>query len=1042
MAASKEEFLNQLSDRATKNKKVFKNKEELEGHIHHIHNFLRNNGFGYNMEAMKTFILFYCLKLIDDKIEAFADINLKKLKDAPDRPDGKNTFTTAKEEFIKYCKFSDFLKKKYEIDTNILYIHIKNTIKCLKNYFNEIIPTHLVLDLETDKYLQLIMLVNDIDTTNTEIHVSGKIYEYFIGRDETAISELGAYFTARDAICCIFELDTPKLKELEMPSIMPVEMPAIMPAESTNYEVPTMGDPFGGSGGFTCGYAEIIDKELKEKGLSWTPEMVNKIKHFDINDDVIKLARIELFAITGIFPELDNFKRGNTFQSEFTNSNGVVEYWDYLYSNCPFGGDKTKQTEEMKKNNKILKFLKDKKKELEKGLTKEQKKKWNNIKLNGDTPEEQHFKHIIKQITKHTNENKKTKLQLDASKIVFNNCSQRIQKATKNFGIHESKINNKEAASMVLFMDLLAPNGKCRAVFKEGIFFDGIYSEIREVLIKKFNVRYVLSIPVDSFSNTKTKTSVIYFDNDGKQTSEVIFYEIKVDKEPDDVIIFNETTNEYELVKDKGTIIGKPKLIEVSRASYIDLIRPTRKRKSSKASQAEFDNIYLYSLNGKDYVKDTMQVKTGWSIKLLGDIIDYRSKCNHLAGDATENGKYRFYTSSEAIKYSNFHDINGELYIIIGTGGRGSLFLDNTFSCSNDNFIIKCKLDIETIYIYYYLKSRWNEFIKKLFNGSTLGHINKTNLDNYKIPIPDKFSPELIKLLNDMKEQTFKIRDNKETIPHQEIIIKDKIIELLSNGVKGKDYLEDLMDKFINLHTGKGIPEKNRVGTLYPYLTANGITGYVDEYLYDGESVAIARQASIGCTYYYNQKIHPSDHVIIMNFKNNYSYKFLYFYMKYIYNYDKINNGSVQGGISKTNLYNSTIKVLSNENIKKHLEPLFNGIEKLETEIKDTSLALNQTSTEFSKLLDKYVSYEIIERPVESAISSDNEDEDEEIESETEGKESKKIVKAKKTITKTTTKTTTSIKIDKPEGIATLDNAIGDADKSSKEKTIIKKKTT
>ena len=96
----------------------------------------------------------------------------------------------------------------------------------------------------------------------------------------------------------------------------------------------------------------------------------------------------------------------------------------------------------MKKNNKILKFLKDKKKELEKGLSKEQKKKWNNIKLNGDTPEEQHFKHILKQITKHTDENKKTKLQLDASKIVFNNCSNRIKQATKKFNIPINKINN------------------------------------------------------------------------------------------------------------------------------------------------------------------------------------------------------------------------------------------------------------------------------------------------------------------------------------------------------------------------------------------------------------------------------------------------------------------------------------------------------------------------------------------------------------------------------------------------------------------------
>ena len=259
-------------------------------------------------------------------------------------------------------------------------------------------------------------------------------------------------------------------------------------------------------------------------------------------------------------------------------------------------------------------------------------------------------------------------------------------------------------------------------------------------------------------------------------------------------------------------------------------------------------------MNGKDYVKDTMQVKTGWSIKLLGDIIEYRSKTKLPADTGKDIGKYRFYRSSNNIQYSDICDITDKLYIILGNGGEGCLFIDNQFSCSDHVFVFSANTELLNLYLYYYLKSIWNKFIKKLFNGSTLGNINKTNLDNYKIPIPDKFTPELIKLLNDMKEQTFKIRDNKEKIPNQEIIIKDKIIELLSNGVKGKDYVEDLMDKFVNLHTGKGIPEKNRVGTLYPYLTANGITGYVDEYLYDGESVAIARQASIGCTYYYNQK--------------------------------------------------------------------------------------------------------------------------------------------------------------------------------------------
>ena len=61
----------------------------------------------------------------------------------------------------------------------------------------------------------------------SNVLLSGKIYEYFVGRDEKAISELGAYFTNRLIVDFIFEKIDPTLHK--------------------DGTVPTITDIFGGS---------------------------------------------------------------------------------------------------------------------------------------------------------------------------------------------------------------------------------------------------------------------------------------------------------------------------------------------------------------------------------------------------------------------------------------------------------------------------------------------------------------------------------------------------------------------------------------------------------------------------------------------------------------------------------------------------------------------------------------------------------------------------------------------------------------------------
>ena len=54
------------------------NRQGLRDKIHEIHNYMRNNGVGYGLNALKVFNLFYGLMKIGDKLKR-EDLQFNKL---------------------------------------------------------------------------------------------------------------------------------------------------------------------------------------------------------------------------------------------------------------------------------------------------------------------------------------------------------------------------------------------------------------------------------------------------------------------------------------------------------------------------------------------------------------------------------------------------------------------------------------------------------------------------------------------------------------------------------------------------------------------------------------------------------------------------------------------------------------------------------------------------------------------------------------------------------------------------------------------------
>jgi len=83
-------------------------REALKDKIHEIHNFLRNNGVGYGMNALKVFNIFYALKKIEDK-GLIEKVNFKES-----------------------CKFSKLLAKANENkDEEITYLILKHVLDAI-----------------------------------------------------------------------------------------------------------------------------------------------------------------------------------------------------------------------------------------------------------------------------------------------------------------------------------------------------------------------------------------------------------------------------------------------------------------------------------------------------------------------------------------------------------------------------------------------------------------------------------------------------------------------------------------------------------------------------------------------------------------------------------------------------------------------------------------------------------------------------------------------------------------------------------------------
>ena len=728
------------------NSNLFITNDDLKGHIHNIHNYIRNNGLGYGKRALEIFNFLYGLKLIESKLDLLGISKNDK----------------------EIIKFSNILKqakiREYHLEGKPTTEKINDALTIIESLKYKELYKYILYDVPTTKqgikeivWITLLKLIDDIPVgyEQNKVNLSGKVYEYFIGRDQTAISELGAYFSDRHITSFCFNKVKPILNE--------------------NNTVKSMIDMFGGSGGFTLGYVSYLIE--KYNNIDWK-ENINNIYHCDMESSVVHMTGLEMFALTNYFPKIEakTFITTNTFTWEFAGCNNDYMKWFYIFTNPPYGGDKISKNAEQIKRDKIISKIK--------SINSDER----SDKLN------EQLKYLVKQ-------NNNYKKEQEIQQVNLETCSKRIKNFAKKYNIDNA--NDKEACSLILLMDCLDEGGICCAILKEGVYFNNVYSDIRKVLIENFNVTNVISVPQNAFENTSTKTSIIIFHNTGK-TQKITFSELEVILEPEDIIELG-VDGWFHMINNKDEIkevIDK----QICSATYEQLIKPTII--VSKGKKAEKKERFDYSLNYKDYKDFKVVCPDGYEIKQLGDIINFNSKAKRLANFADNNGIFRYYSSGNKILKCSEADFNNELSIIIGHSGNGCLFIDDTFSTLITNHILQSKDKLLLCYIYNYLTKYWNIFYEQCYKGSTVKNTSNAEISNFQLPIPKDLS-KLKKPLSSLQILHQQITNDTELIPQKEKFICNLIKKLSDEGKEGIDYdkykLEDICE--INPSNNKIISE-------------------------------------------------------------------------------------------------------------------------------------------------------------------------------------------------------------------------------------------
>tara|TARA_R110002020_G_scaffold185364_2_gene382925 strand:- start:3434 stop:4663 length:1230 start_codon:yes stop_codon:yes gene_type:complete len=205
-----------------------------------------------------------------------------------------------------------------------------------------------------------------------------------------------------------------------------------------------------------------------------------------------------------------------------------------------------------------------------------------------------------------------------------------------------------------------------------------------------------------------------------------------------------------------------------------------------------------------------------------------------------------------------------------------------------------------------------NPFVKKalktIATGSKVYGISKSNIQKFKIVLPPL--PEQQKIAQILATWDKAIAAQEQLIAEKQALKKGLMQQLLTGKKRFPGFDEEwedvMLGELFNIRNGKDYKHLG-LGNIPVYGTG-GIMTYVDDFLFDGESVGIGRKGTIDKPVYLTGKFWTVDTLFYCNSFENCIPKYIYYLFQTI-NWKKYNEASGVPSLSQTTIKSIKVKM-------------------------------------------------------------------------------------------------------------------------------------
>lgn len=280
--------------------------------------------------------------------------------------------------------------------------------------------------------------------------------------------------------------------------------------------------------------------------------------------------------------------------------------------------------------------------------------------------------------------------------LIYKDCCKRVK---------DLKINGTKSEPLFLQLMMVSLNmgGRCAVVVPDGMLVNdsSCHKGTREYLLDNFDLKRVIKMKGQFFMNTSIQPSILFFENTGKPTEAVEFWEV--------------------VKGDKG---------EITETMVVSV---PRTRIASDAT---------LSLDMRRYLESDKLVTNpaGYPMVKLGDILK-GVKGTLITLEKATAGRFPLYSASVDIKTHVEAGFSGEESIIQACVGSNLVncihYVNTPFAATGNLWVLRkkdCEYDVSLKFVYYWL--RLTMMVLKKINVSVLPKVNKAEFDSIEMPLP------------------------------------------------------------------------------------------------------------------------------------------------------------------------------------------------------------------------------------------------------------------------------------------------------------------